>query len=211
MEKNNLLINLWQNKRVRAIIFLIFWIFFIVYVFAEFVSPYQKYLANQTNNTVSPEEDNEHSESIYFEDLKQSLLRYNFDYVYTVTSLDARVIYKGTMMGNETTGYKESVLGIEKYYLNGVQIYKDELGNRVLQEDKTTNVYNGYLSVDKIIELLEGQTYTKFDNEYRFQINGVYVKIVVANDNIARIEIIEGDNNYLLEFSNVNEIKELNY
>lgn len=202
--------NLWQNKRARSAIFLLFWVAFIVYLFVAYAIPYEK---EKANNTVTNEvlEDNEGNEEIYFSDLKLSLLRYNFNYVYTVTTLDEKIIYKGTMLGNETTGYKESALGIEKYYLNGMQIYKDVLGEKVLQLDKTTNVYNSYLSVDYIMDLIEGKEAIINDNQYDFQIDSVYVKISIANDNIAKIEVIDGNNNYLLEFSNVNEVNELNY
>ena len=115
------------------------------------------------------------------------------------------------MIGNKTSGYKESSLGIEKYYVEGTNVYKEVLGERVLQSDKSTNVFDGYLSVDKIMDLLHDQEYIYEENHYDFQIDEVYVKIIVANDNIASIEINNASNNYLLEFSNVNEVEELNY
>ncbi|MBQ6840991.1 MAG: hypothetical protein IJO63_02620 [Bacilli bacterium] len=172
--------------------------------------PYQKGNYN-SNNVLVDEGNNEQTEieELSFEDLKTSLLKYNFDYTYTVNTSEGKVIYKGTMLGNETIGYKESAQGIERYIVRGVKIYKNQLGEITEQYDKTVNVYNGYLSVDKIMELLEGKDYIQSDNQYDFQIDNVYVKILVSEYNISSIEIIEGDNSYLLQFDNVNEIKEL--
>lgn len=210
LKNNNFFVEIWKNQRTRSVIFLLIWVIFIAFVFVWYAIPYERDKANYTSNEVV-EDIVDDNKDFYFEDLKNSLQRYNFNYVYTVTTLEGKVIYKGTMRGNETSGYKESVLGIEKYYVNGVQIYKDVLGERVLVTDKDTNVYNGYLSVDKIMELIQDEDYVQNGNEYVFQIGTVYVKINVANDNIATIEIIEGNSNYLLEFSNVNDVKELNY
>lgn len=202
---------IWHNKRTRSVIYLLGWLIFIIVLFVEFVIPYEK---NQANNSASDNTvivDEEDNDDVYFEDLKNSLLRYNFNYVYTVNDLSGKTIYKGTMLGNETSGYKESSLGIEKYYLNGMQIYKEVLGERVLMSSQSVDVYNGYLSVDKIMELIVDKQYMKNENQYDFQIEEVYVKISVENDNINKIEITDGDSTYTLEFSNVNEIKELNY
>ena len=211
MLKDNIFVTIWQNKRLRSLIFLLFWIAFIVYLFVEYAIPYEKQMANLTNNEVVENETVENEPELYFDDLKNSLLRYNFEYVYTVTTFEEKVIYKGIMLGNETSGYKESALGIEKYYLVGTQIYKDVLGEKILQANLSTNVYNGFLSIDHIMNLLEGKEYIKVDNQYDFQIEDVYVRIIVLEDNIAKIQITESSNNYLLEFSNVNEVKELNY
>ena len=208
---DNVFAYVWNNRRLRSLIFLIFWVIFIVFLFVKYAIPYEKSLANQTNNTTLEKEEETGETEITFLDLKNSLLRYNFEYIYTVTTPTEKIIYKGTMLANETIGYKESSMGIEKYYINGMQIYKDVLGERVLQADKNTDVYNGYLSVDKIMDLLTGQNYNYSDNQYDFQINEVYVKISVAEDNISKIEILNGNDNYLLEFSSVNEINSLNY
>lgn len=210
MKNNNFFVEIWKNQRTRSAIFLFIWVIFIAFVFVWYAIPYERDKANYTSNEMVEDNVSE-SEDVYFEDFKKSLQRYNFNYVYTVTTIEGKVIYKGTMRGNETIGYKESSLGIEKYYVNGVQIYKDVLGEKVLVTDKDINVYNGYLSVDKIMELIQGEEYIQNGNEYDFQIGDVYVKINVANDNIATIEVIEGNSNYLLEFSNVNEVDELDY
>ncbi|MBE6148677.1 MAG: hypothetical protein E7167_04260 [Firmicutes bacterium] len=207
----NFFVEIWQNQRTRSAIFLLFWVIFIGYVIINYAVPYERNKANNTTNDLVEDNPVEEDGSIYFEDLKNSLQRYNFDYVYTITTPLEKVIYKGTMLGNETVGYKESAMGIEKYYVKGVQIYKDVLGEKVLVTDKDVNVYNGLLSVDKIIELINNNEYTQSDNEYNFQIEALCVKISVAHENIAKIEIIDGNNNYLLEFSNVNEVEELNY
>ena len=209
MKDNNFFVRFWKNQRSRSALFLLLWLVFIGYVIVTYAIPYEKGKVNNTNNEVNVEED--YDEAIYFEDLKNSLQKYNFDYIYTVNINNEKIIYKGTMLGNETSGYKESVLGIEKYYIVGTQIYKEVLGERILVTDKDTNVYNGYLSIDKIMEMIFEKEYTKSENEYTFQIDAIYVKMRIANDNIVQIEIVDGNNNYLLEFSNVNEIKELNY
>jgi len=211
-KKDNLIVKAFKNKKIRSVIFLTLWIIFIVFLFVKYAIPYEKIKANQTNNTAGNEVlENEDDIVIPFNDMKKSLLKYNFNYTYTVNDENGKVIYKGTMFGNETLGYKESQSGIEKYYVKGTEIYKEVLGDRVLVTDKSLNVYNNYLSVDYIMDMLTDAEYTYQDNQYGFQINDVYVKIVLGVDNIKKIEITDQNNNYLLEFSNVNEITELTY
>lgn len=203
-------ISIFQNKRLRSLIFLIFWLIFIFIVIFRYAIPYNKIL-NEYQNNNSENQDMVEEEPMLFEDLKNSLLRYNFKYVYTVSEGENKVIYNGTMMGNETVGYKESELGIQKYYVRGTQIYEMVVGENVLVEDKTTNVYDGFLSVDKIMEKIEVLEYTQNNNEYNFQTDDFYVKMVVNDDNITKIEIEVSNIKYLLEFSNINEVTELNY
>lgn len=211
-KKSNFIVQMFKNKKIRSIIFLLIWTAFIVFLFVKYAIPYEKMKANKTNdNNTIVVEDETHNEGILFEDAKKSLLKYNFNYSYTVTNPNETIIYKGTMFGNQTKGYKESVGGIEKYHVKGTDIYKEVLEEEILVTDKTLNVYNNYLSVDYIMDMIADYECIIEDNKYTFQIDAVYVKIILGIDNIEQIEIIENDNSYLLEFSNVNEITELTY
>lgn len=166
---------------------------------------------NTTNNEVvnNTLENDEPLKKLTLEDMQKNLLKYNFNYKYTVNYNNEKTIYEGIMLVNETKGIKETVNGREEYYLKGKEIYKVVFGENVLVTDKTTSVYNNYLSVDHIMEMIADYEYTKVDNEYNFQIDEIYVKIVTGVDNIIKIEIIESNNSYLLEFSNVNKITAL--
>ncbi len=211
---DNFIVKIFKNEKSRSAIFLLFWIIFIVWIYVSVAIPYQKNL-NKYNNTINNEVSNvvegPEDELLLFQDYKGSLLKYNFDYVYTVNNYQGKTIYKGTMFGNETTGYKETASGIEKYLVRGTKIYKINMGEIIEQYNVSTNVYNGYLSVDRIMDLIEGVEYEQNDNQYTFQIESIYVKILVDEYNITSIEVVDGDSNYLLEFDNVNEIKELTY
>ena len=217
MEKNkkeNIFIKIIKIPRVRYIFYLLLWVLFIWWVVIGVLRPGlasidQNNTVNNTDTNIVESEQIIEDAELRLETAKNNLLKYNFKYEYSVKTNENIVLYKGTMLGNETVGMKESVEGIFKYYLNGKEIYQEVLGERILVEDKTTFVYNNYLSVDHIMEMLFDIEYQNDGNEYTFQINEIYVKITLEGNNIAMIEITELNDSYVLKFSDVNLITSL--
>lgn len=193
---------LWKNKRLRSLIWLILWFIFIFVIYFGFMSM----VPSDTQNTDTPT-----AKTKTFEDYQADLLKYNFDFKYSLKTLDSQVVYTGTMYNGEIVGYKETHLEIEKFYINNNKLYLVQAGTLVETDNSLLLNYDGYLDLNKIFNITTNFNYVDAENEYILANDGIYVKIKLTDEVISDIFVTVSDVNYELKFTNVNKIQSVSY
>lgn len=194
-----------REDKTGAIIKLSLWLVFIIVIVII-----AKVGGNKAPTDDKKDETNKEVNITYEEKLNK--LNDNYNYVYDITVSDKIVKYIGTKNGSKESG---------KYITNEKEttFYKDKGYTYEVIDgglNKIDSIYNeineDYVNVSYIKELLKEKTFKINDKGiYEYNIDNVIINISVNEKDITNI-LIKSDNDiYDLKFSDIGNIKEVNY
>ena len=96
------------------------------------------------------------------------------------------------------------------YYKDNNYTYEVKNGGLFQIDNLYSNVDQNYLDIEYIKNLIKDKEYTNEDNKYTYNLENIQIIINADKDNITSIQIIN-ENNYKLEYSDIGNIKEINY
>ena len=143
-------------------------------------------------------------------DERLSKLTDNYKYNYEITIGDITYIYNGSKMGLKESGYLQINDNYLYYYKDNNYTYEVKDGGLFQIDNLYSNIDKNYLDLEYIKNLIKDYEYTNEDNVYTYMIENMQVIINTDKDNITSIQIIN-ENNYKLEYSDIGNIKEINY
>lgn len=155
-----------------------------------------------TKNNVSNDR-NESNETIDitvredFNKVKELLNKHNYEYKIIVKNNNETTTYFGKTLYEETVGYKESSLGIQKYYINENTVYELANNNKIMEISLENMIYDHNLDISSILDNLEDKDIQEIDNS------------LIYNDNIYDIKIKKDD--LKIEINILNENKEYSF
>lgn len=197
MEQNSF----WQTERGKAIVKLGLWLVFILalIIFA---------LVNKNDNTINKENEETEEKEVYefkkYDEMIESLLDSNYEFNYDIVINDTNYLFNGTKCNNEVLGYKESNMGIIKYYISD-NTYQVVLKELVPIENLYENIDINYLDLNILFNNLNEYLYNieKNDNKrtITYKKDGYQVEIITNLDNITNINITVDNNTYNLSYN----------
>lgn len=143
-------------------------------------------------------------------DEKLSKLTDNYKYNYEITIGDITYIYNGSRMDLKESGYLQINDNYLYYYKDNNYTYEVKNGGLFQIDNLYSNIDSNYLDIEYIKNLIKDQEYIKEDNKYTYTLENIQIIIDTNEDNITSIQIIN-ENNYKLEYSDIGNIKEINY
>lgn len=203
-----------------AILKLIGWgiFFFVIFVFcmiASLINPPKKIENEKIDNPPTNQEeqntviDKEQEYIRLLENLKTS----NYDYEYKITINEETYIFNGSKENNIEKGYKESSIGIIKYYIDETGIYEELTTNKTPITNLYENISVSYLNLDYIISNLKDKVFINIETA-DFSYPTYYVKdekniyyisykntIGEENNQVEGITIKSLDNTYTYELT----------
>ena len=196
MEQNSF----WQTERGKAIVKLGLWLVFILalIIFA---------LVNKNDNTINKENEETEEKEVYefkkYDEMIESLLDSNYEFNYDIVINDTNYLFNGTKCNNEVLGYKESNMGIIKYYISD-NTYQVVLKELVPIENLYENIDINYLDLNILFNNLNEYLYNieKNDNKrtITYKKDGYQVEVITNLDNITNINITVDNNTYNLSY-----------
>ena len=200
----------WQSERGKAIIKLGLWMIFIVILIAVVI------FSDTRSNDIelppaeeTPNTETENYEFVNYNDMIDKLLLNNYEYTYTITTLDNRYIYTGWKNNNQELGFKEDTIGIIKYFIDNTGSYRINLDNRELITDLYSNFDASYLNLSMLFDNLSEYLYSVEKNTdtrtITYDKEGYQVKVITNTDNITNITIVVDTTTYDLEFTKIGE------
>ena len=200
----------WQSERGKAIIKLGLWMIFIVILIAVVI------FSDTRSNDIelppaeeTPNTETENYEFVNYNDMIDKLLLNNYEYTYTITTLDNRYIYTGWKNNNQELGFKEDASGIIKYFIDETGNYRINLDNRELITDLYSNFDASYLNLSMLFDNLSEYLYSVEKNAdvrtITYDKEGYQVKVITNTDNITNITIVVDTTTYDLEFTKIGE------
>ena len=155
---------------------------------------------------------NENKEEIKEVTLNEKLnkLTDNYKYNYEITIGDITYIYNGSKMGLKESGYLQINDNYLYYYKDNNYTYEVKNGGLFQIDNLYSNIDKNYIDIEYIKNLIKDKEYTKEDNIYTYNLENIQIIINTDKDNITSIQIIN-ENNYKLEYSDIGNIKEINY
>lgn len=197
MEQNSF----WQTERGKAIAKLGLWLVFILalIIFA---------LVNKNDNTINKENEETEEKEVYefkkYDEMIESLLDSNYEFNYDIVINDTNYLFNGTKCNNEVLGYKESNMGIIKYYISD-NTYQVVLKELVPIENLYKNIDINYLDLNILFNNLNEYLYNieKNDNKrtITYKKDGYQVEVITNLDNITNINITVDNNTYNLSYN----------
>ena len=197
MEQNRF----WQTERGKAIVKLGLWLVFILalIIFA---------LVNKNDNTINKENEETEEKEVYefkkYDEMIESLLDSNYEFNYDIVINDTNYLFNGTKCNNEVLGYKESNMGIIKYYISD-NTYQVVLKELVPIENLYENIDINYLDLNILFNNLNEYLYNieKNDNKrtITYKKDGYQVEVITNLDNITNINITVDNNTYNLSYN----------
>lgn len=197
MEQNSF----WQTERGKAIVKLGLWLVFILalIIFA---------LVNKNDNTINKENEGTEEKEVYefkkYDEMIESLLDSNYEFNYDIVINDTNYLFNGTKCNNEVLGYKESNMGIIKYYISD-NTYQVVLKELVPIENLYENIDINYLDLNILFNNLNEYLYNieKNDNKrtITYKKDGYQVEVITNLDNITNINITVDNNTYNLSYN----------
>lgn len=197
MEQNSF----WQTERGKAIVKLGLWLVFILalIIFA---------LVNKNDNTIIKENEETEEKEVYefkkYDEMIESLLDSNYEFNYDIVINDTNYLFNGTKCNNEVLGYKESNMGIIKYYISD-NTYQVVLKELVPIENLYENIDINYLDLNILFNNLNEYLYNieKNDNKrtITYKKDGYQVEVITNLDNITNINITVDNNTYNLSYN----------
>ncbi len=197
MEQNSF----WQTERGKAIVKLGLWLVFILalIIFA---------LVNKNDNTINKENEETEEKEVYefkkYDEMIESLLDSNYEFNYDIVINDTNYLFNGTKCNNEVLGYKESNMGIIKYYISD-NTYQVVLKELVPIENLYKNIDINYLDLNILFNNLNEYLYNieKNDNKrtITYKKDGYQVEVITNLDNITNINITVDNNTYNLSYN----------
>lgn len=208
MENKN---TFWQSERGKAIIKLGLWMIFIailiaVVIFSDTSSEDIKLTPTEEETTNT---ETENYKFTNYNDMIDKLLLYNYEYTYTITTLDNKYIYTGWKNNNQELGFKEDASGIIKYFIDETGNYRINLDNRELITDLYSNFDASYLNLSMLFDNLSEYLYSVEKNAdvrtITYDKEGYQVTVITDTENITNINITVDTTTYDLEFTKIGE------
>lgn len=134
----------------------------------------------------------------------------NYKYNYEITIGDITYTYNGSKMGLKESGYLQINDNYLYYYKDNNYTYEVKDGGLFQIDNLYSNIDKNYIDIEYIKNLIKDKEYTKEDNVYTYNLENIQIIINTSEDNITSIQIIN-ENNYKLEYSDIGNIKEINY
>ena len=137
--------------------------------------------------------------------MKNKLLNYNFEYKYTISINNEKIIYTGKYQNNENNGYKEENSGLTKYLINNEGTYQINLEEKTEITDLFDKINQNYITLEYIFNSIDNKEPIINEKTSELYYNLVEEQIIIKTDenNIKSIEIKNNNDDYLLEFSNI--------
>lgn len=199
-EKNpdNTFVKLWENKRTHALICLILWIVFLLLILFILSFSNKNIQKNIPSNEIK-------NDIITISNMKNKLLNYNFEYKYTISINNEKIIYTGKYQNNENNGYKEENSGLTKYLINNEGTYQINLEEKTEITDLFDKINQNYITLEYIFNSIDNKEPIINEKTSELYYNLVEEQIIIKTDenNIKSIEIKNNNDDYLLEFSNI--------
>lgn len=200
---------LWQDKRMHAVIVLGLWFLFFIIVFL-ILGIISLFTPNKEVNPPIKEETKEEVPANIV-NLLENLKNSNYQFNYTVTNNESTITYNGNCENGEIIGYFENGEGIKKYTVkDGIyyQIIKDELiENTTLISDFDKPNLDINTIVEKIKEYEKNLEPLQEENVYTYDfLNdvGIYkIQVTVTDSLISKIGIQADTTYYELAFRNI--------
>lgn len=201
----------WQSERGKAIIKLGLWMIFIVILIAVVI--FSDTSSEDIKLTPTEEEttntETENYEFTNYNDMIDKLLLYNYEYTYTITTLDSKYIYTGWKNNNQDLGFKEDTNGITKYFIDETGSYRINMDNRELITDLYSNFDASYLNLSMLFDNLSEYLYSVEKNTdtrtITYDKEGYQVTVITDTENITNITITVDTTTYDLEFTKIGE------
>ncbi|MCI8670738.1 MAG: hypothetical protein HFI36_01730 [Bacilli bacterium] len=105
-------------------------------------------IKDEVNKNNDNDEDLLVKDFIYY---KNKFSEGNYNYTYNITIGDSKYIFDGSIVNNVNSGYKESNMGIIKYYLDETGVYQELAGNKVLISNLYENLNSSYFSLQDVL------------------------------------------------------------
>ena len=209
-KEDSLLKKMWATPRGKAAIKLGLYLIFIVFV-VIFIN-----VSSKVNKIVKESTVNEEKE-ITIGSMREKLLLNNYKYTYTITKNDKKTVYSGERLKQVETGTKENEFGTIKYYVNDVETYQIQMGEKKqidnLYEDFNINLLDSEyllnLTNDKSTIINKDKDLKEYNYSFDLEDKEIDISIYTKNDNIKEIKVIYDDTTYELKYSNIGEIKEI--
>ncbi len=197
MEKNSF----WQTERGKSLIKLGLWLIFIL---AIIIFAYTNKNDETVNNENKEIEEKETYEFKKYDEMIDSLLNSNYEFNYDIVIDDNNYLFNGTKCNNEVLGYKESNMGIVKYYISD-NTYQVILKDLVPIENLYENIDTNYLDLNILFNNLNEYLYNIEKNEdtrvITYKKEGYQVKVTTNLDNVTNINIVVDNNTYNLSYN----------
>ena len=197
MEQNSF----WQTERGKSLIKLGLWLIFIL---AIIIFTYTNKNDETVNNENKEIEEKETYEFKKYDEMIDSLLNSNYEFNYDIVIDDNNYLFNGTKCNNEVLGYKESNMGIVKYYISD-NTYQVILKDLVPIENLYENIDTNYLDLNILFNNLNEYLYNIEKNEdtrvITYKKEGYQVKVTTNLDNVTNINIVVDNNTYNLSYN----------
>ncbi len=162
------------------------------------------------NNDSKPQNEEKEEIKELTLDEKLSKLTDNYKYNYEITIGEIIYTYNGSKMGLKESGYLQINDNYLYYYKDNNYTYEVKDGGLFQIDNLYSNIDANYLDIEYIKNLIKDYEYTNEDNVYTYNLENIQIIINTDKDNITSIQIIN-ENNYKLEYSDIGNIKEINY
>ncbi len=197
MEQNSF----WQTERGKSLIKLGLWLIFIL---AIIIFTYTNKNDETVNNENKEIEEKETYEFKKYDEMIDSLLNSNYEFNYDIVIDDNNYLFNGTKCNNEVLGYKESNMGIVKYYISD-NTYQVILKDLVPIENLYENIDTNYLDLNILFNNLNEYLYNIEKNEdtrvITYKKEGYQVEVTTNLDNVTNINIVVDNNTYNLSYN----------
>ena len=197
MEQNSF----WQTERGKSLIKLGLWLIFIL---AIIIFAYTNKNDETVNNENKEIEEKETYEFKKYDEMIDSLLKSNYEFNYDIVIDDNNYLFNGTKCNNEVLGYKESNMGIVKYYISD-NTYQVILKDLVPIENLYENIDTNYLDLNILFNNLNEYLYNIEKNEdtrvITYKKEGYQVEVTTNLDNVTNINIVVDNNTYNLSYN----------
>ena len=197
MEKNSF----WQTERGKSLIKLGLWLIFIL---AIIIFAYTNKNDETVNNENKEIEEKETYEFKKYDEMIDSLLNSNYEFNYDIVIDDNNYLFNGTKCNNEVLGYKESNIGIVKYYISD-NTYQVILKDLVPIENLYENIDTNYLDLNILFNNLNEYLYNIEKNEdtrvITYKKEGYQVEVTTNLNNVTNINIVVDNNTYNLSYN----------
>lgn len=215
MENKN---SFWQSERGKAAIKLGLWMIFIFILIAVVIFSEQGN-RNYMEPNDTPNNEEETPEVIYdfknFNEMQEQLLAGNYEYVYTITTLNSKYIYSGIKNADKEIGFREDVNGVIKYFVDATGTYQINLDNATLLENLYPDFDSSYLDIAMLFSNLSEYLYSVEKNEDKRTItydkDGYQVTVTTDTENITNINIVVDTTIYELEFTKIGECATIDF
>jgi hypothetical protein len=201
--------NFLKTDRGTATVKMGLWlIFIIILVVVLTTKEYQSDKEQLENNEQATTEVEETATFKSYDEMINSLLSSNYNYIYTIENNDSKIQFSGTKCNNNYYGYKETTDGILKYSIKDNKYYKETING----EEEINNLYEGidssFLNLSNLFENLKNFLYNTQDLEnirtITYDKDGYNVVVSTNLDNIESINITNASTIYELKFNNIN-------